>query len=65
MIRQWICSDIGLGIWWCNFFGIYEVLDGVTKAHALINAIAMTLVEFAILRWVWVGQQVVELVVAG
>ena len=55
MVGKRICGDIWLGSWWCNVFGIYEVLDGVAKEHAWVDAMAITLVVFAILGWVVVS----------
>ena len=46
MVRERICSDIWLGVWWCYFLGIYKVLDGMVKAQASVSVMAMALVEF-------------------
>ena len=47
MIGEWVCGDIGLWIWWCNSFSIYEILDGMVKAHAPVSAVSVALVIFA------------------
>ena len=57
MVGKRICGDIGFWVWWCYFLGIYEVLDRMAKAHALVGVMDMALMEFAILRWVMVFGQ--------
>ena len=57
MVRERICGDVGFWIGWYDFLGIYEVLDGMAKVHALVSVMAMVLMEFAVLRWIMVFGQ--------